>query len=366
MNIKTLSLIFFKNYEELNINFSKKINLIIGNNGAGKTNLLDAIYYLAFCKSYFNSRDINNIKFGEFFFSIKGVFKKNNSVEHVYCAFKKGQKKVFKRNNKKYLKYSDHLGFIPLVMLSPLDINLINEGSEFRRRFIDSVLSQFNNIYLKKLIKYNEVLKSRNIYLKQRNSFLKHNDLTLEIYNEQMSNISEYIHDEREKFIQMFNPIFKNFYKKISNQNNIVNLSYQSQLNNSKLNELLKVNFNKDKLFQYTTCGIHKDDILMQTNENLIKKIGSQGEIKSYLIALKLSQFYFLKTILKLSPILLIDDLIDKLDLNRVEAIIEIISKDDFGQVLISDTNNIDLENIIKKYSKNYEIFRVKNAKILS
>lgn len=359
MVLNTLSLLNYKNFESQSFTFDAKINCFVGPNGVGKTNVLDAIYHLAFGKSYFNPISTQNIKHDEEFFVVDGVFEKEGRTEKIVVSLKKGQKKLIKRNGKAYEKFSDHIGFIPLVIISPADRDLIIEGSETRRKFIDSVISQSNKSYLNNLINYNKVLAQRNALLKYfalNNTF---NAQTLQVYNEQLHTYGSAIFSIRKTFLETFIPIFKMRYNAISNNKEEVNLSYKSDLFDGNLDELLKRSINKDKALQYTSVGVHKDDLNFEISEFPIKKFGSQGQQKSFLVALKLAQFDFIKQQSGVPPILLLDDIFDKLDENRVAQIIELVDNEHFGQLFISDTHAERTEDIVKQVHQSYKIFNL-------
>ena len=359
MVLNTLSLVNYKNFESQSFTFDNKINCFVGQNGVGKTNVLDAIYHLAFGKSYFNPIATQNIRHDEDFFVIDGMFEKEERSEKIIVSLKKGQKKIIKRNGKAYEKFSDHVGFIPLVIISPTDRDLIIEGSETRRKFIDSVISQGDRLYLNNLINYNKVLMQRNALLKYfalNNTF---NAQTLHVYNEQLDTYGTQIFNTRKAFLETFIPIFKLRYDAISNRQEQVSLSYKSDLFEGALNQLLKENINKDKGLQYTSVGIHKDDLNFEIESFPIKKFGSQGQQKSFLVALKLAQFDFIKQQNGVPPILLLDDIFDKLDENRVAQIIELVDDEQFGQLFISDTHAERTENVVKQIHQSYKIFKL-------
>jgi len=359
MNLNTLSLVNYKNFESQVFDFDSKINCFVGANGIGKTNALDAIYHLAFGKSYFNPVALQNIKHGEEFFVIDGSFTKNERKEKIVVSLKRGQKKVIKRNGKAYEKFSEHIGFIPLVIISPADRNLIIEGSDTRRKFIDSVISQSDKSYLSALISYNKVLSQRNALLKYFALNSTFNSDTLAVYNEQMTGYGNEIFKKRDEFLKIFIPIFLQRYNAISLSKETINLKYKSDLFQNDLNELLDQNLNKDKALQYTSVGIHKDDLIFLIDGFPIKKFGSQGQQKSFLIALKLAQFDFIKQQSGVSPILLLDDIFDKLDENRVSQIISLVDDDHFGQIFISDTHADRTENIVKQIHQSYKLFKL-------
>jgi DNA replication and repair protein RecF len=359
MVLNTLSLVNYKNFESQSFTFDSKINCFVGANGVGKTNVLDAIYHLSFGKSYFNPIASQNIKHNEDFFVVDGVFDKEDRAEKIIVSLKKGHKKLIKRNGKAYEKFSDHIGFIPLVIISPADRDLIIEGSETRRKFIDTVISQSDKLYLNTLINYNKVLAQRNALLKYfalNNTF---NAQTLQIYNEQLHAYGTEIFKIRNAFLKTFIPIFKLRYNAISNNKEDVNLNYKSDLFEGELDALLNDNLNKDKALQYTSVGIHKDDLNFEIEEFPIKKFGSQGQQKSFLVALKLAQFDFIKQQSGVAPILLLDDIFDKLDENRVAQIIELVDNEHFGQLFISDTHAERTEDVVKQIHQSYKIFKL-------
>ncbi|WP_420602315.1 DNA replication/repair protein RecF [Flagellimonas sp.] len=357
MFLKHLSLVNYKNFSSKNLEFDPVINCLVGDNGVGKTNILDAIYHLSFGKSYFNSVSTQNIKHGTDFFVVEGEFEKNERTEKIICSFKKGMKKVIKRNGKAYEKFSEHIGFLPLVIISPSDRDLIIEGSDTRRKFMDGVISQSDKGYLQTLIKYNKVLVQRNSLLKYfvaNNTFDKN---TLGIYNEQLHTLGTEIHEKRVAFISSFLPIFKEQYAHITDKEEQIMLSYESQLSEKGLLELLEGAIDKDRIIQYTSVGVHKDDLSFTIAGHPIKKFGSQGQQKSFLIALKLAQFHFIKEQAKTTPILLLDDIFDKLDENRVSQIVALVDNDNFGQIFISDTHAERTENVVKSIRQSYKIF---------
>lgn len=357
MILQKLSLLNYKNFEAETFEFDPKINCFVGNNGVGKTNALDAIYHLSFGKSYFNPITIQNIKHGEDFFVIEGAYLKNDSQEKIVISAKRGQKKIIKRNAKAYEKFSDHIGFLPLVIISPADRDLIIEGSETRRKFIDGVISQRDNVYLQSLIKYNRVLVQRNSLLKYFAANHTFNQDNIDIYNEQLHSLGTSIYGKRTAFLEEFFPIFLKRYQSISSGQEEVNLTYESQLQENDLLSLLQNNLTRDKMSQYTNYGIHKDDLIFEIDGHPIKKFGSQGQQKSYLIALKLAQFDFIKIHSKTNPILLLDDIFDKLDETRVEHLINLVDKENFGQLFISDTHAERTEEVIKKVHQTYKMF---------
>ena len=359
MILKSLSLLNYKNFDAYKVDFDAKINCFVGQNGVGKTNILDAIYHLSFGKSYFNPLASQNIKHNEDFFVVDGVYEKNERQEKVIISLKKGQKKVIKRNGKAYDRFSDHIGFLPLVIISPADRDLIIDGSEIRRKFIDGVISQSDKSYLKCLLNYTKILSQRNALLKYfalNNNFNKD---SLDVYNQQLSDYGNSIYNKRKMFLEVFVPIFKSRYKSISNNNEIVEVQYRSQLHDNPLSDLFNININKDRMLQYTSVGVHKDDLDFSINGYPVKKFGSQGQQKSFLIALKLAQFDFIKKQSGDTPILLLDDIFDKLDEQRVSQIIKLVDNENFGQLFISDTHVERTEKAIRRVHQSYQMFQL-------
>ena len=363
MILKRISILNYKNLEQVELDFSPKMNCIIGQNGMGKTNLLDAVYYLSFCKSATNPIDSQNMMHQQDFFMIQGMYETEaGDTEEVYCGMKRRQKKQFKRNKKEYTRLSDHIGFIPLVMVSPADSDLISGGSEERRRFMDVVISQYDKEYLEALIRYNKALQQRNTLLKSEPA---PDDELLEVWEEMMAASGEVVYRKRCAFIEEFIPIFQSFYAHISQGKEVVNLSYESHCQQGNLLQLLKENRPKDLVMGYSLKGVHKDDLVMQLEEYPIKREGSQGQNKTYLIALKLAQFDFLhRTGSHTAPLLLLDDIFDKLDASRVEQIVKLVAGDKFGQIFITDTNRDHLDKIMKKIEGDYKVFGVENGSI--
>ncbi len=362
MILERLSIVNFKNISQADLSFSPNINCFLGNNGMGKTNLLDAVYYLSFCKSFINNVDSQNIKHEEDFFMIQGHYMDGDKPEDIYCGMKRRSKKQFKRNKKEYDRLSDHIGFVPLVMVSPFDSELISGGSEERRKFMDVVISQFDKQYLDALIKYNNALQQRNALLKQEPPC--EDDSLYEVWEEQMDYYGYMVYESRTRFIDGFLSVFQEFYSFISQDKESVSLSYTSHFQKGNLKALLQEVRDRDKILGYTTRGVHKDELEMNLGEYPIKKIGSQGQNKTYLITLKLAQFDFLKRMGATTPILLLDDIFDKLDGYRVAQIIKLVSGDRFGQIFLTDTNREYLDRIIKELHSSYSLFAVSDGEI--
>jgi len=359
MFLQKLSIVNFKNYSELDIEFSQKLNCFTGNNGVGKTNLLDAIYYLSMCKSYFNSIDSQNVHYGDDFFMIQGNYLKNDHPEIIHCGFKRTKKKVIKRNKKEYERFSDHIGLLPIVMVSPNDSSLITEGSEDRRKYMDSVISQFDKSYLEDLLKYNRALEQRNKLLKDFKASGSFDKSFIEVFDDQLAHYGQRIYGKRISFIEQLMPIFQAYYNFVAQGKEKVLLTYESQLHTIPFKELLETNLEKDRYLEYTSVGIHKDDLLLKLSGMPIKRTGSQGQQKTFLVALKLAQFDFVKSLSGNSPIILLDDIFDKLDANRVKQIIELVAGDKFGQIFITDTSGERLQKIFLSSNFEYKIFDI-------
>lgn len=365
MHLKSLSLVNFKNYPLVELDFCPRINCIVGDNGVGKTNLLDAIYYLSLCKSYFNSIDTQNIKHNEEFFVIQGEYDRLDETENIYCGVKRNTKKQFKRNKKEYSKLSDHIGLLPVTMISPHDGELVTGGSEERRRFINGVIAQYDKSYLEDLIAYNRALTQRNAALKEAARKRSIDNEMIELWDEQLIPPGERIYKARVDFIEKLMPIFQNNYEFVSLGREKTSLIYDSQLHNLSFRELLKNSLEKDRILQFTTQGIHKDELLLNLDEFLIRKTGSQGQQKTYLIALKLAQFDFMKNINGFKPILLFDDMFDKLDRSRVKQFLTLVAENHFGQIFITDTNRERLESVLTEVPIQVQFYSIQNGKIL-
>ncbi|WP_042347710.1 DNA replication/repair protein RecF [Capnocytophaga canis] len=359
MYLKKIAVVNYRNISTKNLLFESGINCFVGNNGVGKTNLLDAIYHLGVGKSYFNPSASQNIRHGEEFYMIEGLFERENREEQIVCSIKKGQKKIIKCNGKNYDRITEHIGKYPMVIISPADTDLIVDGSEVRRRFLDNVISQSDTAYLDTLIRYNRVLLQRNTILKQFAVNQYVDLLTLGIYDQQLAELGQHIYQKRTQFMEAFLPVFQYQYEYLSEGKEQVSLSYESALHTTSLSELLKQNLEKDRILQYTSQGIHKDDLLFEIDGFSMKKYGSQGQQKSFLIALKLSQFEIIKQQLRVTPIFLLDDIFDKLDDKRVEKLVSLVTQQHFGQLFITDTHYDRTESVVKKRGVPYQIFKI-------
>ena len=359
MHLKKLTLTNFKNYELNELEFSPKINCFVGNNGVGKTNILDAIHYLSLTKSFFNSIDSISVRHGEDYFIIQGTFVRDNEEDQIYCAFQKQKQKLLKRNGKEYHRLSDHVGRYPVVMISPADSALITEGSEDRRKFMNKIISQYNAEYLDSILRYGKALQQRNKLLKDQNSSGKADSEILSIWDAQLVKYGNYVYNEREILINELIPVFQEYYSLISSGREKVKLKYRSHLSEGDFTEALQNSITKDRYLEYTTVGIHKDDLLLEMDDYSVKSLGSQGQQKSYLVALKLAKFDYIKRKAGFSPVLLLDDIFDKFDADRVEQIIRLVGNQRFGQIFITDTHQNRLQDILSSHKTDYKLFRI-------
>lgn len=354
----------FRNYEQLEVECSERINCFTGLNGSGKTNLLEAIHYLALCKSFLNPSDSMNIRFDAPFFVIQGVFTKEDGTEDtIYCGVKKGQKKVFRKNGKDYERLSDHIGLIPLVVVNPSDGVLITAGSEERRRFMDAVISQYDHQYLDQLIAYNRVLSQRNSLLKQMGK--GGGDAgTLEILDLQLAQHGVQLFEKRKLFIAKIQPVFHTFYSLLAGGNEEVEIEYNSVLHTKSFEQTLKDALQKDMALEYTSTGIHRDDLELKINGHSLKKSGSQGQQKTFLISLKLAEYRLLDQATGRKPLLLLDDIHDKLDADRVYRLMEMVCGPDFGQLFITDTGAGRMHVLFKGRGLPYKMYEVNQGSV--
>lgn len=361
MILTDLTIFNYKNIAEAELHFSPKLNCFIGNNGEGKTNVLDAIHFLSFCRSYASSIDALSVRHGSEFMSLQGLYENENGTrEDIHCGLKVGQKKVMRRGKKAYKRISEHLGLIPLVMVSPADQVLVAGGSEERRRFIDMVICQYDPAYTESLIRYNKALQQRNAMLKMEQ---EPDPELLLLWEEQMAREGEEIFRKREAYISQVVPIFQEYYNRISQEKETVELRYVSHCQRGPLLPQLTQNRFKDRAIGYSLHGIHKDDLEMLQNGYPVKREGSQGQSKTFLIALKLAQFVFLSKIgTRTVPLLLLDDIFDKLDASRVEQIVKLVDGENFGQIFITDTNREHLAGILQSMDGDNRIFMVEKG----
>lgn len=362
MHLKKLSLTNFKNYDQAELEFSPVINCFVGNNGVGKTNILDAIHYLSLSKSFFNNCDNVNIKHNEDFFLVQGLFLRDDEESNILCSFGKQRQKVLRRNGKEYLRLSEHVGRFPVVMISPADSSLILEGSEERRKFLNKIISQYNPGYLDSVLRYNKALQQRNRLLKNFTMSGSFDIEMLSVWDDQLIKYGSVVHKERDSLVNEMVNVFQEYYSFISDQAETVRLIYQSQLLKEEFGNLLTEALKRDRLLEYTTVGVHKDDLLLEMNGFPVKLLGSQGQQKSYLVALKLAKFDYIKRKAGFSPILLLDDIFDKFDAIRVEQIIRLVGNHRFGQIFITDTHQSRLQDILKNLDVDFKLFRISNG----
>lgn len=365
MQINELELIQFKNYNELKLRFSAKFNAFVGQNGVGKTNILDAMYYLSFSKSYFNSTDQLAINHQSDFFMITGQYWRNKQTEKLLCAYKRGQKKQLKRNDKPYAKFVEHIGLFPAVLITPNDISLITGTGDERRKFLDSIISQYDSKYLSALLSYNKVLQERNKFLKTSAKKNTWDQTLMDVLNTQLATSGTYIHKKRKAFTDEYLDIFQHYYQQISGNKEQVQLSYQSKLFEADFIQLLQESQEKDRILQHTSRGIHRDDLEFALGNYPIKKVGSQGQQKTYLIAIKFAQYKLINNQLKINPVLLLDDVFDKLDNQRVQQIVKLVSEDSFGQIFFTDTSLKRMNDIFEQLHTDFRIFEIANNQIL-
>lgn len=365
MHLQKLQLARFKNYEFAELEFSAKFNCFVGLNGMGKTNLLDAIYYLSFCKSFFNPVDYQNILNGGEAFKLSGTYLRDEREEFLSCSVRKQQRKQFKRNKKEYEKLADHIGLFPLTMVSPYDIELIHGGSELRRKFMDGIISQYKHAYLENLLNYNRALQQRNALLKHFAKERVFQKESLDLWDERLASEAQLIFKERKNFIEKFTPIFNTYYEKVSGKNEAVRLVYNSQLFEKEMAAGLEDNLNKDLALRYSSFGIHRDDLEFEIRGEAIKKFGSQGQQKTYLLALKLAQYVYLRERTGIKPILLLDDVFDKLDAERTGNLMKLLNEDTFGQVFVTDTGEARMREVFTEITDEVRNFRVSDGQVI-
>lgn len=362
MYLQKLSLINYKNIREATLEFSPSLNCFFGNNGQGKTNLLDAVYYLSFCKSHSNPIDAQNIHHEADFLMLQGDYREGEQEETYYCGIRRRQRKVFKHDKKAYQRLSEHIGRLPLVLISPFDEELIREGGEERRRFLDMAISQYDVGYMQALIGYEAALTQRNAMLKDEEG--RFDASLFEIYEISMAKHGNVIYRKRREFVEAFVPVFENYYHIISGGQEKPGLRYISHLDNGPLDTQLAQTRERDRLIGHSTRGIHKDDLEITMDGYPLKRVGSQGQTKTCLIAMKLAQFVFLKQVCGRTPILLLDDIFDKLDEQRVEKIISLVAQKDFGQIFITDTSLERLEPTLKDTRSDCRVFRIEDGEV--
>lgn len=361
MFLKNITILNYKNISDVQLELSPKMNCFIGSNGEGKTNMLDAVYYLSFCHSMSTNIDSSVIQHDKDFFMLQGTYESEEGItEQIYAGMKRGVKKQFKRNQKAYKKLSEHIGLIPLILVSPSDTILIQGGSEERRRLLDIVISQYDNTYIDLLNRYNKALQQRNALLKMEE---EPDIMLMQLWEEEMAVNGEAIYQRRNDFVERFIPIFQSIYSKISGNKETVSLRYISHCQRGSLLDVIQRDRHKDRAVGYSLHGIHRDDLEMMLDGYPMKREGSQGQNKTYVISLKLAQFDFLRqTISATTPILLLDDIFDKLDANRVEKIVSLVADSNYGQIFITDTNRDHLDQILHNTNHDFKIFYVKGG----
>ena len=361
MILKNLSLINFKNLSQQVIELEPSINCFVGDNGTCKTNIVDAIHYLAMCKSALGMSDSQCVLHGEDFFVVDGAFENEDGrKEQVVCSYKRGNQKIIKRNDKAYERFSDHVGLIPTVIVSPADSMLISESGEERRKYINAFISQFDHDYLAAMIRYNGALAERNKYLK-----IGSDEQMLLIYDMQLAAAAEKIFERRKEMIEKLQPIVAEFYKTLSGDRETVSLTYRTDLEEGELTELLLKSREKDCILGHTTVGIHRDDIQFSIGDVPLRKYGSQGQQKSFIIALKLAQYQIIAEQTGKTPILLLDDVFDKLDESRVAELITLVASESFGQIVITDCSHERMERLLANSGAEYKLFDVTYGKVI-
>lgn len=364
MILKKISILNFKNIREASLELSPKMNCLIGHNGVGKTNFLDALFYLSFCKSSLNPVDSQIMTHDSDFFMVEGLYEDESGKQtDVYCGMKRGTKKHFKRDKKEYKRLSQHIGLIPLIMASPGDSSIISGGSEERRRFMDIVISQYDSVYIDALSAYNKALLQRNALLKMEN---EPDAALLDIWEEEMARNGEVVYAKRRAFVEEFVPVFQKIYAVISGGKERVSLTYVSHCQRGPLLDVIRRDRFKDRAVGYSLHGVHRDELEMMLDGYMMKREGSQGQNKTYVLSLKLAQFDFLcRTASKTTPLLLLDDIFDKLDAQRVEQIVKLVSGDGFGQIFVTDTNRDHLDRILHNGCFDYKLFYVDDGNIM-
>ncbi len=362
MRLKKLSLLHFKNIARQELEFCRGVNCLVGDNGAGKTNVMDAIYYLSMCKSSLPMTDTQSIRHGEEGFLVEGQYVSDEEKnERIVCSFTRKGGKVLKRNGKEYDRLADHVGLVPAVIVSPADNALISDAAEERRRYLNACISQLDRPYLANVMRYNAVLAERNRLLK-----MQPDETMLAIYDDQLTDYGTKIHAARQAFAERLQPVVAEYYRILSGDREEVELHYKSELGERPFDEILRAARQKDLVNEYTTSGIHRDDLTLRIGGYPLRKYGSQGQQKSFLIALKLSQYAVVAEACGEKPILLLDDLFDKLDAGRVEQLIRLVSDEAFGQIFITDCNPTRLKSILDEAGAEYALFTVANGEIAS
>lgn len=362
MQVKSITISQFKNLKEVGISFAERFNCFVGDNGAGKTNILDALYMLSMTKSFFSSVDAMNVRHGDDFFSVRGEYLRAGEDLELFCSYSNATKKSFKKNGKPYSRMSDHIGYVPLVMISPEDTELIEGGGELRRKWVDMAISQSNSEYLLALMKYNKLLQHRNSLLK---SGVNRDYSLMEVIDMRLVEFGNFVAKCREEFVEDFRPVFNKYYAALTNSAEQVEITYKRSVEGADFETSLKTNLEKDFILGYTSVGVHRDDLSMLLDGYPIKKIGSQGQKKSYIIAMKFALYEWLMRIKGVKPLLLLDDIFDKLDPNRVRAILDIVSGENFGQIFITHTHKNIVEDMLLATGADYKIFNIAQGEVV-
>jgi DNA replication and repair protein RecF len=362
LHLEKLILTQFKNYAGQTLELSERLNCFTGLNGMGKTNILDAVYYLCLTKSRFGLSDAHLCRQGEDFFRLEGHFRLQQKPVKIVAKVQPRKRKLLENNDVPYPTLSEHIGLFPVVFIGPDDTLMITEGSEERRRFIDNTLSQTDPTYLRQLMAYNQILQQRNAALKQQAEQRRFDQALISVYDAQLAPAGQYIHQKRREFVAEFAPIMQATYDRICGSREIVSCSYRSALEERPLEELLLQSIEKDRILQRTTEGVHRDDLDLLIHDLPVKRFGSQGQLKSFVLALKLAQYDFLEKQKNMRPILLLDDIFDKLDAERVSSLLQLLHHGNFGQVFITDTDEHRVENIIREFNADYRRYRIENG----
>jgi DNA replication and repair protein RecF len=362
LQVSRLKINNFKNYESQTLDFSPRLNCLTGLNGMGKTNVLDAVYFLCLCKSHTGLNDRNLVRHGEDFFRLEAQFKLGKEKQKVVAKYQLGGRKEFERNGNAVERLSDHVGQFPVVMIAPEDVSLVQDGSEDRRRFLDTALSQVSADYLRNLVQYNALLKQRNALLKSFFEQRQFDTVLLESIDRQMPGPAMALYEQRRSFVAQFLPHFAEYYSEISGSREAVDITYQSDLSKGGLEALFQESLEKDRVLQRSTVGPHRDDLLLFMDGFPLKRFASQGQLKSYLLALRLAQYEVLRQQIGQTPILLLDDIFDKLDETRVRKLVGLLIERNFGQVFITDTQRVRIESVVSSFDGAYKLFEIENA----
>jgi DNA replication and repair protein RecF len=362
--LKKISLLNFKNHPELDLELGAGVNCFLGPNGVGKTNLLDAVHYLSLCKSYFHAIDQEHILHDKEVFMIKGVVEEHGEHDELLCSFQRSKGKTFKRNKKSYQRLADHIGRFPVVMITPFDSNLILDGSDVRRRSLDGLISQFDKAYLEGLVRYNKALAHRNQLLKRMVADTSFSESALEPWNDQLSRYAEPISRTRQEFMGELIPLMNRYYKQLGHSSESIGLEYRSQLGDASMVELLRASYLKDRAATHTTVGVHKDDLMFTIGGRPLKRNGSQGQQKTFLLALKLAHFEMIAVKSQKRPVLLLDDVFDKIDPARMKQLLHTVTSEKFGQVLITDTDPTRLGEALQGLEVDVRTFQLERTHV--